>query len=139
MQENTHVHGCLVAEKPTGVFYSSRSAGAHEPLVLPIKNKRNEGSRKSSRTLRRSFPSPSSSCARVAVSNFSSMTRTESDVRHECRTIRRLQSDNCEINVIGGGHSRSGLLCSFLSKHSIQVGRLYYRRTYIFTNKYHCF
>ena len=28
MQENTHVHRCLVAEEPAGVFHSSRSAGA---------------------------------------------------------------------------------------------------------------
>ena len=43
--------------------------------------------RKYSLTLRRSFPSPSPSCARVAVSNVSSMTRT--DVQDQCRIIRR--------------------------------------------------
>ena len=75
IQENTHVHRCLVAEKPAGVFYSSRSAGAWNARAKDKKTKERTGHRKSSRTLRRSFPSPSPSCARVAVSNFSSMTR----------------------------------------------------------------
>ena len=45
------------------------------------------GHRKSSLTLRRSFPSLSPTCARVALSNFSSMTRT--DVQDQCRINRR--------------------------------------------------
>ena len=51
------------------------------------KRKGRTGHRKSSLTLRRSFPSPSPSCARVAVSNCSLMTRT--DVQDQCRIIRR--------------------------------------------------
>ena len=51
------------------------------------KIKERTGCRKSSLTLRRSFPSPSPSCAGVAVSNFASMTRT--DVQDQCRIIRR--------------------------------------------------
>ena len=51
------------------------------------KRKERTGHRKSSLTLHRSFPSPPPSCARVAVSDFSSMTRT--DVQDQRRIIRR--------------------------------------------------
>ena len=39
MQENTHVHRCLVAEEPAGVFHSSRIAGAWTARV-PDKKQR---------------------------------------------------------------------------------------------------
>ena len=63
------------------------AAPAHEPLVPPIRKKVKDGSSKSLLALRHSFPSPSPSCARFALSNFSSMTRT--DVQDQCRIIRR--------------------------------------------------
>ena len=50
------------------------------------KRKERTGHRKSSLTRRRSFPSPSPSCVRVAVSNFSSMTGT--DVQDQYRINR---------------------------------------------------
>ena len=50
------------------------------------KRKERTGHRKSSLTLRRSFPCSSPSGARVEVSNFSSMTRA--DVQDQCRIIR---------------------------------------------------
>ena len=82
MQENTHLHRCLVVEYPAGVF-THHARPAHERFVLPMKNKGTDGSPKICANASSLFSFSISSCARVALSNFSSMTRTESDVRHE--------------------------------------------------------
>ena len=82
------------------------------------KRKERPGHRKSSLTLRRLF-SPSPSCARVAVYNFSSMTRT--DVQGQCRSICRF----CCCSLTTAKRCRSCWSCrvvgyAILSKHSIQ-------------------
>ena len=92
------------------------------------KTKEKMGHLKSSGTLRRSFSAPSPSCARVVLSNSSSMTRTKSNVRDECRIIRRcccwsLTTAKIMTSFLVVAISRSGL-CYFLSKRGVQVGRL---------------
>ena len=122
MQENTHVYRCLVAEESAGVFHS-RGAGAWTARATD-KKERKDGPRKPSLTMRRSFASPSPSGARVAVSNFSSMTRT--DVQDQRRIFRRC----CCRSLTTAKWCRScwwpfrvvGYV--IVSKHGIQVGRL---------------
>ena len=85
IQENTHVHRCLVAEDLAGMFHA-RSTGRWSVRATYGEKKKTTGHRISSPVLRRSFPSPSPSCARVVVSNVSSMAGT--DVPDQCRIHR---------------------------------------------------
>ena len=107
-----------------------------------LKRKGRTGHRKSLLTLRRSFPCPSPSCARFAVSNFSSITRT--DVQDQRRIIRRCRCCSlttakwwrsrwpCRVLIVGYVIFRSTA-----SKSADCVPP--YGRTYIFSNKYHFF
>ena len=79
------------------------------------KGKERTGHRKYLLTLRRSFHSPSPSCARVTVSNFSSMTRT--DVQDQCRVIRRGCCCSLTTSFLLVAISRNGFCYFFEARH----------------------